>query len=104
MQTIDFELRSDFITLDALLKATGLAGSGGGAKAMVASGKVQLDGREELRKTCKVRAGQVVGVHGARVRVLAPATPAAAPIVSAGMPRESTPEEGADVPGRAGAG
>lgn len=71
MKVIDFELRGEFITLDALLKATGLAGSGGGAKAMVAAGKVQIDGREELRKTCKVRPGQVVGVHGARVRVVA---------------------------------
>lgn len=70
MQIIDFELRGDHITLDALLKATGLAGSGGAAKALIAAGKVQLDGREELRKTCKVRAGQVVGVHGARVRVV----------------------------------
>ena len=78
MQNIEFELRGEFITLDALLKATGLAGSGGGAKAMVAAGKVQIDGREELRKTCKVRAGQVVGVHGTRVRVMATAAPAAA--------------------------
>jgi ribosome-associated protein len=73
MQTIDFEVRGDYITLDALLKASGLAASGGGAKAMVASGKVQVDGREELRKTCKLRPGQVVGVHGVRVRVLAAA-------------------------------
>ncbi len=77
MQHIEFELRGEFITLDALLKATGLAGSGGGAKAMVAGGKVQIDGRDELRKTCKVRAGQVVGVHGTRVRVMAAGTPAA---------------------------
>ncbi len=76
MQHIEFELRGEFITLDALLKATGLAGSGGGAKAMVAAGKVQIDGREELRKTCKVRAGQVVGVHGTRVRVIAAGAPA----------------------------
>jgi len=69
MQLIDFQLRSDFIPLDALLKATGLAGSGGAAKAMVAAGHVQVDGRDELRKTCKIRAGQVVGVQGARVRV-----------------------------------
>jgi ribosome-associated protein len=104
MQTIDFELRSEFITLDALLKATGLAGSGGGAKAMVASGKVQLDGREELRKTCKVRAGQVVGVHGTRVRVLAAAVPAAAPIVSAQTPPGPTFQGEIDDPGRIGAG
>lgn len=104
MQTIDFELRGDFITLDALLKATGLAGSGGGAKAMIASGKIQLDGREELRKTCKVRAGQVVGVHGARVRVLAAAAPAAAPSGSAMTPPGSTSQGQADDPGRADAG
>ena len=70
MQNIDFELRGDHITLDRLLKATGLADSGGNAKQMVAAGKVQVDGRDELRKTCKLRAGQVVSVQGARVRVL----------------------------------
>jgi ribosome-associated protein len=69
MQQIDFDLRSEHITLDALLKATGLAPSGGAAKAMVADGRVQVDGRDELRKTCKIRAGQVVSVAGARVRV-----------------------------------
>jgi ribosome-associated protein len=77
MRIIDFELRGEHITLDALLKATGLAGSGGGAKAMVASGKVQIDGRDELRKTCKLRPGQVVGVHGTRVRIHAAPVPAA---------------------------
>lgn len=77
MQLIDFELRGEHITLDALLKATGLAGSGGAAKRMVADGLVQVDGREELRKTCKLRAGQVVSLTGARVRVLA--APAAVP-------------------------
>jgi len=71
MNLIDFDLRGEHITLDALLKATGLAQSGGSAKMMVADGKVQVDGREELRKTCKIRAGQVVSVAGARVRVRA---------------------------------
>jgi len=71
MQIVDFVLRGDHIALDALLKATGLAGSGGQAKAMVADGRVQVDGRDELRKTCKIRAGQVVAVAGARVRVMA---------------------------------
>ncbi len=79
MRTIDFELRGEFITLDRLLKATGLAGSGGVAKAMIASGRVQVDGRDELRKTCKLRAGQVVAVQGARVRLHQPAGAAAAP-------------------------
>ena len=70
MQLIDFELRGEHITLDALLKATGLAPSGGIAKMMVADGRVQVDGRDESRKTCKIRAGQVVSLAGARVRVL----------------------------------
>ena len=70
MRALDLELRGDHIALDALLKATGLAASGGGAKAMIAEGRVQVDGRDELRKTCKVRAGQVVQVGDARIRVL----------------------------------
>lgn len=71
MRVIDFELRGEYITLDALLKATGLAESGGAAKAMVAEGKVEVDGQQELRKTCKLRAGQVASVTGTRIRVLA---------------------------------
>ena len=74
MQLIDFELRGEHITLDALLKATGLAPSGGIAKMMVADGRVQVDGHDESRKTCKIRAGQVVSLAGARVRVLAGAS------------------------------
>jgi ribosome-associated protein len=82
LQRIDFPLRGEFITLDALLKATGLAGSGGAAKALVAAGLVQVDGQDELRKTAKLRAGQVVAVHGARVRIV-PEPPSAEP--SAGV-------------------
>ena len=71
VQLIDFELRGDHIALDSLLKATGLAASGGMAKAMIGDGRVQVDGRSEQRKTCKVRAGQVVALPGARICVVA---------------------------------
>ena len=71
MQTLDFTLRGEFITLDALLKATGLADSGGAAEALIQTGQVQVDGREELRRGAKLRAGQVVAVSDARVRLLA---------------------------------
>jgi len=71
MQQVDFPLRGEFITLDALLKATGLADSGGGAKMLIAQGRVQVDGREELRRGAKLRAGQVVALQGVRVRLLA---------------------------------
>jgi len=70
-EKIDFELRGEFIPLDSLLKATGLAESGGRARMMVAEGMVQVDGRPESRKTAKIRAGQLVSLHGAEVRVLA---------------------------------
>jgi ribosome-associated protein len=73
VKALELVLRGDHITLDALLKSTGLAQSGGAAKALIADGKVQVDGCEELRKTCKLRAGQVVRVGDTRVRVLAPA-------------------------------
>ena len=42
--TLDLQLRGDHITLDALLKATGLAASGGEAKALITSGQVLVDG------------------------------------------------------------
>jgi ribosome-associated protein len=72
VQSIPFPLRGEFITLDRLLKATGLAPSGGAAKLMVAEGRLQVDGRDELRKTAKLRAGQVVSLTGVRITLLAP--------------------------------
>lgn len=74
-QEITFELRGEFIALDSLLKATGLADSGGRAKTMVAEGMVQVNGQDEFRKTCKIRAGQVVSLSGVRISVVAESTP-----------------------------
>ena len=71
MNLVEFPVRGEFITLDRLLKATGIASSGGAAKLMVADGKVQVDGQQELRKTCKLRAGQVVSLAGVRIKVVA---------------------------------
>ncbi len=73
MKQIELELRGEYITLDALLKATGLAHSGGGAKQMVLSGQVQVNGQPETRRGCKLRANTVVAVPGTRVRLVAPA-------------------------------
>ncbi|MGM9491430.1 RNA-binding S4 domain-containing protein [Ideonella sp. YS5] len=76
MPTIDFELRGEFIALDALLKATGLAPSGGTARQCIVEGQVRVDGEIELRKTAKIRAGQAVVFGDTSVRVSAPAAPA----------------------------
>jgi ribosome-associated protein len=64
-------LRSEFIELNQLLKVAGVCDSGGAGKTIVASGQVRVDGRVELRKTCKIRAGQVVAVGDVRIRTVA---------------------------------
>jgi ribosome-associated protein len=71
MQTIDFELEGDYVELNMLLKLSGLCDSGGAGKKLVASGAVSVDGAVELRKTHKVRAGQVVQLGDAEIHVLA---------------------------------
>src|SRR5918993_599789 len=68
-KVIEFQLSGEFIALDALLKTTGIATSGGEAKAMVAAGNVQVDGQLELRKRCKIRLGQVVNVGGSSMHL-----------------------------------
>jgi ribosome-associated protein len=67
----DFSLRGDHITLDALLKATGLASSGGDAKQQISAGRVQVNGEVDLRRGRKLRAGDVVTVGAAHVRLQA---------------------------------
>ncbi|HEY8681839.1 MAG TPA: RNA-binding S4 domain-containing protein [Rhodanobacter sp.] len=71
MQTIDFELEGTYVELNMLLKLTGLCDSGGAGKAIVATGAVKVDGVTELRKTCKILAGQVVTLDDVEIRVLA---------------------------------
>ena len=66
---IDFSLRGEHITLDALLKATGLASSGGEAKVYITQGQVRVNGDAELRRGRKLRAGDVVQLAGRQVRV-----------------------------------
>lgn len=49
----------EYVELHQLLKLAGVVDSGGAGKHLVASGTVRVDGDVELRKTCKLRAGQV---------------------------------------------
>jgi len=69
MQQRQFDLTEEFIELNNLLKIMGLCDSGGAGKAMVAQGIVKVDGQQELRKTCKIRSGQVVSVADVRIKV-----------------------------------
>jgi ribosome-associated protein len=64
-----FELKGEYIALCDLLKICGIADSGGAAKHLVADGVVMVDGVQELRKTCKIRVGQLVSGSGFSIRI-----------------------------------
>jgi ribosome-associated protein len=67
---LELVLRGEYIELDKLLKALGLVESGGRARMLIAACEVRVDGQVELRKTAKIRAGQVVDFGGQQARVL----------------------------------
>jgi ribosome-associated protein len=66
----EFRLQGDYVELNLLLKLVGIASSGGEGKHLVAEGRVAVDGVTELRKTYKVRAGQVVTLDDEEISVL----------------------------------
>ncbi len=70
METSTFELNGEYVELNQLLKLMGACNSGGEGKMLVAQGRVQVDGVVELRKTCKIRAGQQVEFEGLKVKVV----------------------------------
>jgi len=63
-----FNLRTEYIDLLQLLKATGNAATGGEAKHAVEEGQVTVNGEQEYRKRRKLRAGDVV-ILGGRIRI-----------------------------------
>lgn len=67
---MEFELKGEFIPLCDLLKITGIANSGGQGKAMVIDGHVHVDGEVELRKTAKIRKGQLVDCLGETITII----------------------------------
>lgn len=69
MQYMNFELTAEFIELNQLLKVVGVCDSGGAGKLIVSSGSVAVDGKQELRRTAKIRAGQIVTIGDCRISV-----------------------------------
>lgn len=67
-----YRLTAEFIELNQLLKFLGLASSGGGAKALIVGGGVDVDGVKELRIRRKLRAGQKVQIDGHEIEILPP--------------------------------
>jgi ribosome-associated protein len=67
---LEFQLQGNaFVELDALLKLTGVSDTGGKAKTAIAAGRVTVDGAVELRRRCKIRAGQTVAFDGQTIAV-----------------------------------
>ena len=67
---LEFQLQGHaFVELDDLLKLTGLCDTGGMAKTAIADGRVTIDGTVELRRRCKIRAGQTVAFGGRTIAV-----------------------------------
>jgi ribosome-associated protein len=60
------------INLTQALKLAGCAGSGGAAKALIAGGYVQVNGQIELRKRCKLKAGDTIVVQDGEKIVVTP--------------------------------
>jgi ribosome-associated protein len=69
MPIVKFALTTEHIALNDLLKVAGVAQSGGEGKALVAQGIVKVDGKQELRKTAKIRAGQKVTIDTVTIHV-----------------------------------
>ncbi len=69
MNKLVFTLTTEHVALCDLLKLTGLASSGGQGKVFVAAQKVKVDGHVELRKTAKIRAGQIVECFETQIHV-----------------------------------
>jgi ribosome-associated protein len=66
-----FALKNEYIALCDLLKVVGVVDSGGAGKQLVAAGEISVDGVVELRKTCKIRPGQMVSGEGFTIEVVA---------------------------------
>lgn len=62
MEKINFKIEGDFIELIQLLKAIGLAQTGGHAKMIVSEEMVRRNGEIETRKRAKLISGDIIVV------------------------------------------
>lgn len=67
---VEFELNGDYIELIALLKATGIAQTGGHAKFIVEEELIYRNGELETRKRAKLIKGDVIVVHDQDIEIL----------------------------------
>lgn len=70
MTTQDFKISGEYIELIQLLKAIGLAQTGGHAKMIVDEQMVLRNGEIELRKRAKLVVGDVIEVENVQVKLV----------------------------------
>ncbi|MDR1835659.1 MAG: S4 domain-containing protein YaaA [Fusobacteriaceae bacterium] len=62
------KIKGEYIKLDQLLKLSGIADTGGGAKNWILEGNVLVNGVKEQRRGKKIRPGDVVETAGEIIR------------------------------------
>lgn len=65
----DFKIEGDYIELMALLKALGIAETGGHAKHIVDAGEVFRNGQVETRRRAKLIAGDVIQLEQLKINL-----------------------------------
>ena len=63
------KITTEFIKLDQLLKFAGAAAIGSEAKALIADGKVSVNGEICTMRGKKIRSGDVVSINGNHIKV-----------------------------------
>jgi ribosome-associated protein len=63
-------IHTEFIRLDALLKLSGFAETGGQAKEMILEGSVSVNGEQELRRGRKLYPGDFAEIDDYRLEVV----------------------------------
>ena len=70
MEAIDFQLNGDYIELIQLLKAIGIAETGGHAKMIVENGLITRNGEIELRKRAKLISGDIIVLDDIEITIV----------------------------------
>lgn len=65
----EFQINGPYIELIGLLKALGIAETGGHAKAIVEEGCVYRNGACELRKRAKLISGDLIEIDGLQIKL-----------------------------------
>ena len=68
---MDFQLKSEFIELDNMLKVSRLVGSGAEARQLIQSGSIKVNGEVETRIRRKLRAGDSVEFGQEKISIFA---------------------------------